>query len=180
MTSEPVTELPEAEYRSVWDRFYTEFAFSPSVNPAEWPAVKEPVDSVTWSLASLDEDPNYRRLDRFVAVVEQGLTAVVEQGLTACVEPQARLFALDWQHISYSFAPHRVGGQGQAPWPLSPYPDGDYYIYLSEDFRLGSFGHPWESSVCLFGQELLDTVATEIDDILGPPMRRAGRSLPAV
>lgn len=170
MTSKPVTELPEAEYRSVWDRFYVEFAFSPSVNPAKWPAIKEPADSVTWSLASLDEDPSYTRLDRFVAVVEQGLTA--------CVEPEARLFALDWQHISYSFAPHRVGGHGQEPWPLSPYPDGDYYIYLSGDFRLGSFGHPWESSVCLFGQELLDTVAAEVEDVLGPPLRRAGRSLP--
>lgn len=97
-----MAELLEAEYRSVWDRFYAEFAFSPSVNLAKWPAIKEPADSVTWSLASLDEDPSCTRLDRFVAVVEQGLTA--------CVEPEARLFALDWQHISYSFAPHRVGG----------------------------------------------------------------------
>ncbi|WP_328907980.1 DUF2716 domain-containing protein [Streptomyces sp. NBC_00234] len=24
---------------------------------------------------------------------------------------------------------------------LSPYPDGDYCICLSEDFRCGSFGH---------------------------------------
>ncbi|SOE06494.1 Protein of unknown function [Streptomyces sp. Ag109_G2-15] len=169
---ESVTELAEAEYRSVWDRFYAEFAFHPSVNPAKWPAVKEPADSITWSLASLDEDPGYVRLDRFVTVVEQGLTA--------CIEPQARLFALDWQHTSYSFDPHRVGGPGQDPWPLSPYPDGDYYIYLSEDFQLGSFGHPWEASVCLFGQRLLDAVAVEVDDVLGPPLRRAGRPCPAV
>ncbi|MER6690233.1 DUF2716 domain-containing protein [Streptomyces minutiscleroticus] len=171
MEYEGVSELTEAEYRNVWDRFYAEFAFRPSVNPAEWPAIKEPSDSVTWSLASLDEDPHYTRLDRFVALVEQGLTA--------CVEPEARLFALDWQHISYSFAPHRVGGQGQRPWPLSTYPDGDYYIYLSADFRLGSFGHPWESTVCLFGRELLNAVANDIDDVLGPPLRRAGRRLPA-
>jgi len=171
MTSEPVTELSEAEYLSVWDRFYSEFAFSPSVNPAKWPAIKERADSVTWSLASLDEDPGYTRLERFVTVVERGLTV--------CVEPEARLYALDWQHTSYSFAPHRVGGHGRPPWPLSPYPDGDYYIYLSRDFRLGSFGHPWESSVCLFGQALLDTVAAEVDDVLGPPLRRAGRSLRA-
>jgi hypothetical protein len=30
---------------------------------------------------------------------------------------------------------------------------------LVEDFRLGSFGHPWEALVCPFGQELLDAVA---------------------
>lgn len=170
MKSEPVTELLEAEYQSVWDRFYAEFAFRPSVNPAKWPAIKEPANSVTWSLASLDEDPGYVRLDRLVAAVEQGLTA--------CVEPEARLYALDWQHISFTFAPHRVGGHGREPWPLSPYPDGDYYVYLSEDFRLGCFGHPWESSVCLFGQEFLEMVAAEVEDVLGPPLRRGGRSLP--
>ncbi|QIB42286.1 DUF2716 domain-containing protein [Streptomyces aureoverticillatus] len=163
MKSESVTELPQAEYRSVWNRFDAEFAFQPSMNPAEWPAIKEPADSVTWSLAALDEDPGDVRLDRFVAVVKQGLTA--------CVEPEDRLYALDWQHTSYSFAPHRVSGRGENSWPLSPYPNGDYYIYLSQDFRLGSFGHPWESSVCLFGQKLLDAVAAELDDVLGPPLR---------
>nr|WP_230688728.1 DUF2716 domain-containing protein [Micromonospora sp. WMMC415] len=48
---------------------------------------------------------------------------------------------------------------GRPGWPLSPYPDGDYHIYLSEDFRFGSFGHPWESSLCIFGAELLDAIA---------------------
>ncbi|MFI6486868.1 DUF2716 domain-containing protein [Streptomyces sp. NPDC050564] len=63
--SEPVTELPEVEYRDVWDRFRAEFAFRPSVNPAEWPAINEPADSVTGSLASLDEvGPPLRRAGR--------------------------------------------------------------------------------------------------------------------
>ncbi|MFE5023138.1 DUF2716 domain-containing protein [Streptomyces sp. NPDC056656] len=62
-------------------------------------------------------------------------------------------------------------------WPLSPYPDGDYYIYLSEDFRMGSFGHPWEESLCLFGEVLLDAVSTEVDKVLGPPIRKAGKAL---
>ncbi|WP_369251448.1 DUF2716 domain-containing protein [Streptomyces sp. R41] len=74
MKSESVTELPEAEYRSVCDRFYAEFAFRQSVDPAKWPAIKELADSITWSLASLDEDPGYVRLERFVTLVEQGLT----------------------------------------------------------------------------------------------------------
>ncbi len=167
MTSEPVEELPEAEYDTVWDRFRAEFAFRPSVDPAQWPAIKEPTDSVTWSLAALDEDPGHARLDQLVAAVRQGLTR--------CVAPQATLLALDWQHTSYRFSPHHAGGPAQDRWPLSPYPDGDYYIYLSEDFRLGSFGHPWEQSLCLFGRDLLDVAAAEVDAVLGPPLRRSGR-----
>ncbi|MFG2520170.1 DUF2716 domain-containing protein [Streptomyces sp. NPDC048527] len=95
------------------------------------------------------------------------LVEVVEQGLASCVGSPGTLFALDWQHTSYRFAPQEAGGPGQAAWPLSPYPDGDYYIFLSEGFRFGSFGHPWEESLCLFGEELLDAASTEVNEVLG-------------
>ncbi|MFD7028666.1 DUF2716 domain-containing protein [Streptomyces sp. NPDC059917] len=168
MKNEPVVQLPEAEYRRVWDRFYAEFAFRPSMNPTTWPAIKEPVASATWNLASLEDDPDYERLDRLVALIKRGLTA--------CVPPQDTLFALDWQHAAFRFSPHLTGGPGQEGWPLSPYPDGDYYAYLTEDFRTGSFGHPWEDSLCLFGQSLLDVVAPQLDELLGTPIRRSGRT----
>ncbi|MFD8614550.1 DUF2716 domain-containing protein [Streptomyces sp. NPDC059631] len=169
MTESPVVELLEAEYRRVWDRFYDEFKFQPSTSSFKWPAIKEPVTSVSWSLAALDHDPESERLDRLVEVVERALTS--------CVDPRGTLLALDWQHTSYRFAPQGVGGPGQPAWPLSPYPDGDYNIYLSEDFRLGSFGHPWEESLCLFGQELLNAASAEVEKLLGQPIRRSGRAV---
>ncbi|WP_030681270.1 DUF2716 domain-containing protein [Streptomyces rimosus] len=168
MTEEPVAELSRAESDDVWRRFYSEFEFRPSMNSFQWPGIKEPAGSVTWSLAALDDDPDYVRLDR--------LGEAVQAGLTASVAPQDRLFALDWQHTCYGFLPHRVGGPDRMRWPLSPIPDGDYYIYLSNDFRLGSFGHPWEYTLCLFGREFVDAVAAEVDGILGPPIRRSGRA----
>ncbi|MFE7712721.1 DUF2716 domain-containing protein [Streptomyces sp. NPDC057486] len=169
MLEDPVAVLPEAEYRRVWDRFYAEFQFRPSTSALRWPAIKEPAASAAWSLAALDVDPDYERLERLVEVVEHGLAS--------CVHRQGTLFALDWQHTSYRFIPHEVGGPGQPAWPLSPYPDGDYYVFLSEDFRMGSFGHPWEQSICLFGEEFLDAVSTEVDKVLGPPIRRSGRAV---
>ncbi|WP_198540455.1 DUF2716 domain-containing protein [Streptomyces exfoliatus] len=167
----PVTELPEAEYGRVWDRFYEQFAFRPSVHPSTWPAIKEPAASATWSLAALDHDPDYAGLDRLVHVVREALAL--------CVGPRGTLLALDWQHTSYRFSPQDVGSPGQPRWPLSPYPDGDYYIYLTEDFHLGTFGHPWESSLCLFGEELLAVASAEIDKVLGPPIRRSGEAVQA-
>ncbi|MFD9746332.1 DUF2716 domain-containing protein [[Kitasatospora] papulosa] len=161
-----MVELLETEYRRVWDRFYDEFTFRPSTSSFKWPAIKEPIASVTWSLAVLDDDPECERLDR-----------LVEQGLKSCMGPSGTLLALDWQHTSYRFAPLGVGGPGQLAWPLSPYPDGDYYIYLSEDFRMGSFGHPWEKSLCLFGQEFLDAASAEVEKLLGQPIRRSGRAV---
>jgi hypothetical protein len=70
MKESPLVELLETEYRRVWDRFYDEFKFQPSTSPFKWPAIKEPVASVTWSLPALDDDPEYERLDRLVEVVE--------------------------------------------------------------------------------------------------------------
>jgi hypothetical protein len=41
------------------------------------------------------------------------------------------------------------------PWRVTPLPNGDYYIFLSEVFRTGTFGHPWEETMCIFGDRLL-------------------------
>ncbi|MBM7168682.1 DUF2716 domain-containing protein [Streptomyces sp. G44] len=169
MREDSVVELAAAEYRRVWDRFYEDFRFRPSMSPFKWPAIEEPVASVTWSLSALDDDPDDERLDRLVAEIKQGLSS--------CAGPAGTLFALDWQHTSYRFAPRETGGPGQPAWPLSPYPDGDYLIFLAEDFRFGSFGHPWEESLCLFGANLLGIAATQVDEILGPPIRESGRAV---
>ncbi|MGW7053568.1 DUF2716 domain-containing protein [Streptomyces sp. NPDC054887] len=168
MNGDPVAALPEAEYRHVWDRFYEDFDFQPSMSSFKWPAINEPLASVTWRLTALDDDPGYERLDR--------MTVVVKQGLASCVGPRGTLLALDWQHTAYRFAPQEVGGPGQPAWPLSPYPDGDYYIYLTEDFRHGTFGHPWEESLCLFGEDLLNAASAELDKVLGSPIRRSGKA----
>jgi hypothetical protein len=63
-------------------------------------------------------------------------------------------------------------------WPRSPYPDGDYPVLTAEDFRYGSFGHPWEHSLCVFGTELLDAIASQVTDLLSHVLRRGGQ--PAV
>ncbi|MEV8330440.1 DUF2716 domain-containing protein [Streptomyces niveus] len=56
-------------------------------------------------------------------------------------------------------------------------PTGNYYIYLSEDFRMGSFGHPREESLCLWCPDFLDAASAEVDTFLGQPIRRSGRAV---
>ena len=38
------------------------------------------------------------------------------------------------------------------------YPDIDYAICLSADLKTGTFGHPWEQTICVFGSELIKIV----------------------
>ncbi|MFC7246955.1 DUF2716 domain-containing protein [Catellatospora aurea] len=156
------------EQAAVWDRFYAQFDFRPSMH--RYPAITEPTPSVTWSLSSLDDDPGYTRL---VEALHAGLTALVGDGSILC---------LDWQHPSYRVWPSLVGPDNIDPpggpgWPLSPYPDGDYFVYLAEDFRFGTFGHPWEPSLCVFGGNLLDLVEAELHEALGQVIRRDGRQV---
>jgi hypothetical protein len=67
--------------------------------------------------------------------------------------------------------PHQVGRPGKPDWPGYVYPDGDYYLYLTGDMRLGTFGHPWERTLCVFGEALLAQVTDRITDLLGAPVR---------
>ena len=48
-------------------------------------------------------------------------------------------------------------------------------VQIAEDLRYGSFGHPSEHSLCLFGAELVATAADEVDSILGRILSRSGR-----
>jgi Protein of unknown function (DUF2716) len=175
MNDEALERLRPAESSQVWDRFYAAFDFRPSMY--DFPAITEPAASVTWSLDALNDDPGYRKLDRLVDLVQDALTA--------CTPPDGTVLILDWQHTSYRLRPHlpptdmflpnALNSHMRQGWPLSPYPDGDYYILIAEDFAHGSFGHPWEHSLCLFGTDLLETVADDINSILGQALRRSGR-----
>jgi len=151
-----IETLGDAEYRQVWSRFYAEFAFRPSTDRFEWPGIDEPAGSATWSLSALDDDPGYLLLDRMVAVIQRGLASCADE-----------LYALDWHHESYRFP------TSAKDWPLSPFPDGDYYVYLTPDFRLGTFGHPWEYTLCVFGEALVTAISAEVTEVRGEPVRRS-------
>lgn len=168
----PVTELSDGpECDDLWDRFSERFFFTPSTTV--FPGIVEPTPSVTWSVDGGDEPPGG----------PAELNQSVRRGLTASVPTGEPLYSLDWQHVGHRYDPRRVGGDEQPRHPAFAYPDGDYYINLTGDLRLGTFGHPWESgphgqgTLCVFGAELLAEVEEDLNRLLGPPIRRDGQRL---
>jgi hypothetical protein len=147
----------EPDHDDIWARFQAGFAFRPSTR--EFPGITEPAGSATWHVGDLD-DP---QLD--------ALHEIVHKGLRESVEPGEELYWLDWQHVGYRFDPARVGGAGPR-WPGGIFPDGDYHIYLTADLRLGTFGHPWDETICVFG-ELFTRIGAELTAALGEPIRRS-------
>lgn len=171
-TTRPVTQLfDDPEHDDLWDRFTERFFFAPSTT--YFPGIVEPTPSVTWSLHETEERPEHRaELDR-----------AVRRGFTASVPAGEALYALDWQHMGIRYDPGRVGGPEQPRHPAFASPNDDYYINLTKDLRLGTFGHPWESgprsrgTLCVFGAELLAEVGEGLNQLLGAPIRRDGQRI---
>ncbi|MFE4974859.1 DUF2716 domain-containing protein [Kitasatospora sp. NPDC056651] len=174
MTSEALRRLYDPEYTDIWGRFHAGFGFRPSMHV--FPGITEPSPSVTWSLDALDDDPGDRKLDRLVDVVQDGLAQ--------CCRPGESLWILDWQHTCYRLRPDLpatdmflsrvLEGRSREGWPFGPVPDADYAVFLADDLRFGTFGHPWENSLCVFGAELLAAVSEDVDQVLGRALRRDG------
>ena len=166
MTTLTWTELTDAEQDLVWDRFAREFAFRPSVHAENWPEIRESSPSVTYAIPD----------DRADADLEE-LNQDVLQAFRACTKPEERLYALDWQHICFWLRPHDVferSAAGREVWRIPVFPDGDYSIFLADDFRFGIFGHPWEGTWCVFGAELLAALETGPPKMFRSVLRRSG------
>jgi len=167
--------LPGLEHDQVWDRFQATFRFRPSVNPAKWPGIVEPSPSVTWDLG-LDRDElldGWQKGRWSWGVDDVELNALLIAAWTSILAPADWLYVLDWQHPGYRCWPHRVEPPtAPSTLPVDVFPNGDYYIYLSADLSLGTFGHPWEASLCVWGAQLIDAVASVNRDCLTRILRR--------
>jgi hypothetical protein len=154
--------LGVSEHRAVWDRFERAFRFRPGVHPDTFPAIREPHPSATYPLPRIDGAKRLPSSDE-VADLESALLAAFR----ACTLPNGRIYALDWQHESFSFAPHVPFDE----WAVPALPDGDYSIFLAPDFAWGVFGHPWERTICVFGADLLSALRQCPPRLFGTPTR---------
>jgi hypothetical protein len=152
MTRDAWVELPRHRYDRVWDRFDEAFQFRPSVDPEDWPTFRVPGPSVTYRISEqLSEFSPWR--DPKAAPYNLALL----RALLACVEEGEPVLALDWQHAGYEFYPHRLREPQEVKnWCIPALPSGEYHLFVTEDHRLGSLGHPWEETVCVFGEGFVE------------------------
>ncbi len=141
----------ETDYDEAWDRFDAQFHFCPSTRPVSAPGIDEPTPSETYSIAHI-----YGRNEDHSAELNDGLMAFA-LGMFQHLVPQGEwLYALDWQHPAYKFYPHVPFSLDESgEWPVPILPNGDYYIFLEKGFKWGVFGHPWEQTMCFWGEGVL-------------------------
>ncbi|MEV6039801.1 DUF2716 domain-containing protein [Nonomuraea sp. NPDC052116] len=100
---------------------------------------------------------------------------MVARGLRASARPGDRLYRLKWYVSGSRLDPTRVGGPGQPPWTSYAYLIDEHVIQVTEDLRMGTFGNWRETSLCVFGDELLAHVDDDLTGLLGTVLRRGGR-----
>lgn len=163
------TALDAGEYERLWGLVDVQLGFRPSTRSSDWPGFREPEDSITWSVAPLFDDFAERFLDAEIELATQ-LSAAA--GKVRGSDPF--LVALDWQHPGYRFVPEiATPPTRESSWPIPVLPDGDYYLYLAADLRFGWLTHPWEQTVCCYG-DLLAEMQPVMDRLDLPVLRRSG------
>ena len=163
--------LNDEEYGQIWDKFYKELQFVPSVQryitpfrvPAPWV-----IHDISCSLA----DENGERFED-----------AVRQALADCLGEDDWLYALDWQHSCFRYDPRQPqegygvrvederywGGGYDACFP-DFFPDGDYYFFVQRDLKWGYLGHPWRRELWLFGAPLIEALSPKLEE-LGFPIK---------
>jgi hypothetical protein len=134
------------------------------VSAEKWPGIVEPKPFRTFSVAHFWDAADKEHL-------ESDLESKAARMFQACTEVDTRLYALDWQHQGYWLSPHRL--VPRETWTLPAFPNGDYYMFLSQDLDFGWFGHPWEQSICVFGGPLLLALEVHTPDLFTKLLRAA-------
>jgi hypothetical protein len=144
--------LPDAIAAQAMDAFQTKYAFDPGMEPSSWPSLAEPAPSITLNISSVGSGGGL--------TIPQADELILRL-LVAAFPPATRLVAINYNHYAYWLWPHRLAAADRSwpdSWPVHPYPNGDYSIFASEDLAAGTFGHPWERSLCIFGASPIASV----------------------
>jgi hypothetical protein len=134
----------------IWalDVFDLHFDFHPSTRKKDWPGIKEPNPSLTFRISHI-----FGKGEEYYNALHDNLIDVFLQAFKSLVPKYGWIFALDWQHDCYKFYPHELNEYGE--WMVPILPDGDYYIFFEKNLDFGVFGHPWEGTMCIFGEDLI-------------------------
>ncbi|GAA4965938.1 DUF2716 domain-containing protein [Actinoplanes utahensis] len=164
--NEPVwEEIANERYEDFWGPFDARFEFG-ARHQKPGSRILEPIPSVTFDLSPLFTDSPVT-----FAAGQAAVNAVALFAMTQAFPAGERLLALDWQHVSHWYWPHRRAvAEDEIP-PIDVFPNGDFYVFLTEDMTEGTFGHPWERTLCVFGPRLMPRLVPLLAGWL--PIRRS-------
>lgn len=156
-------ELRKDRY-DVWERFDAMYGFYPSVDPKDFPGIKEPTPSVTFTWQA-NKYFSWLESECYEEMMNE-LDSILMSAFSHLSLDNQISYILDWNHTCYNVIELDIQS-----YPVRVFPDGDYHIWLSKDLKTGTFGHPWEETLCIMGEELIDLAEPKLAKLLGQPNR---------
>ena len=152
--------LNDEQYKAVWDRVDNELKFFPNCSNRNSKALCPPFvinkNYVVYGIENTNDNISQMNL-------------LITNAFIKCTKPGECIYALDWQHSAFLYDPRNAGeqqsvfvsderytGGGYNAYFPNYYPDGDYYFFISEDFRFGYLTHPWREEAWVFGDDLIE------------------------
>ena len=139
-------QLSDQEQDEIWNKFYPTFNFRPSVSEEDFPSILSSLPLLKFDISNCysTDFP----LDKLEQIALKLFDKISNTG--------DRLYALDWQHECFDFDPRKFMDLDERnEWIIPIFPNGDYYIFLTKDFKNMWFGHPWEQTITLVGNEIV-------------------------
>jgi hypothetical protein len=168
------TPIPDAENEELWATFTTRFSFRRSVSRSEGPAITEPTPFVTWSVSGVRE--LYSMDAQQFRTIEWRSREQLLQALIGLGNLVGRMYALDLNHAGYSFNPNVIAQRGVDKWPVPVIPIHNYSLFVNPAFSVGLFDHPWEESICVFGESLVGQLVRNPLPCFGDVIRSSDRT----
>src|ERR1700733_4201629 len=144
--------LNKEEYDNIWDWFYKEFSFTPSVYEKDWPTIRTTRPHRKFSTDYLWQD------EKNIPIHQQFIGRAIRT-FVEITPPGESVYALDWQHDAFYYDLREMTVddfiKNGKTIRTSFIPDGEYFIFMTKDLQHIWFGHPWEQSVTLIGDNLI-------------------------
>lgn len=142
--------LKDKELKFAWKTFAREFKFKPSIS--RFPAFQALSPYITYDISAYFEDSFLLHADEDL---EKKALLSFQENITGTDE---YMLALDWQHECYWITPYGSFEKDEfGEWKVPVLPNGNYYFFLSKEMNWGLLGHPWEQSITIFGEGLIDS-----------------------
>ncbi|QKE85102.1 DUF2716 domain-containing protein [Arthrobacter sp. NEB 688] len=143
------------DYDIAWAPF-KRFQFEANYHETSQPAITLPDGALV-----IDLSPLFTNEGQVFAAGEAAINASALRAFVS-LAGDLEMTALDWQHTPYRYSPAKHALAHIEEWPVPVFPNGDYYIHLGPDAAWGTFGHPWQRSITLWGSGLTHSLGAEL------------------
>ena len=136
--------LDRKEYDYIWDKLYSTYRFD--LTKDNWLSI--PLANKKYNLIKVWTEEQEKIINDIFSKLCSG-----------------EMYALDWQHDCFVFSPdeeipldyffYDKDRNCNVYFP-SYYPNGDYHFFITMDWSIGIFGHPWRKEILVMGDKLIE------------------------